>query len=55
MTSRRVGITGSAGFIGRHLGELLRQRGHGEVKFLIVANEVFDPDDPDTYVLPVAL
>jgi UDP-2-acetamido-2,6-beta-L-arabino-hexul-4-ose reductase len=33
MTGRRVGITGSAGFIGRHLGELLRQRGHDVIAF----------------------
>jgi len=33
MTTRKVGITGSAGFIGRHLGELLRQRGCEVVAF----------------------
>ena len=34
---------------------VVRNIGPEEVKFLIVANEVFDPKDPDTYVLPFSL
>jgi UDP-2-acetamido-2,6-beta-L-arabino-hexul-4-ose reductase len=34
---------------------VVRNIGPEEVKFLIVANEVFDPENPDTYVLPFAL
>jgi UDP-2-acetamido-2,6-beta-L-arabino-hexul-4-ose reductase len=34
---------------------VVRNIGPEEVKFLIVANEVFDPDNPDTFVLPFAL
>jgi UDP-2-acetamido-2,6-beta-L-arabino-hexul-4-ose reductase len=34
---------------------VVRNVGPGEVKFLIVANEVFDPENPDTFVLPVTL
>jgi UDP-2-acetamido-2,6-beta-L-arabino-hexul-4-ose reductase len=34
---------------------VVRNIGPEEVKFLIVANEVFDPEDPDTYVLPFSL
>ena len=41
MTKRRVGITGSAGFIGRHLGELLRQRGHEVIAF---EGDITDPE-----------
>jgi UDP-2-acetamido-2,6-beta-L-arabino-hexul-4-ose reductase len=34
---------------------VVRNVGPGEVKFLIVANEVFDPENPDTHVLPFSL
>jgi UDP-2-acetamido-2,6-beta-L-arabino-hexul-4-ose reductase len=34
---------------------VVRNIGPEEVKFLIVANEVFDPENPDTFVLPFRL
>ncbi len=34
---------------------VVRNVGPGEVKFLIVANEAFDPENPDTHALPVSL
>jgi UDP-2-acetamido-2,6-beta-L-arabino-hexul-4-ose reductase len=34
---------------------VVRNVGSGEVRFLIVANEVFDPGNPDTHVLPFSL
>ena len=41
MTTRKVGITGSAGFIGRHLEAWLRQKGHDVICF---EGDIVDPD-----------
>ncbi len=33
---------------------VIRNVGAGEVMFLIMCNEVFDPEDPDTYALALS-